>query len=259
MTNNDAHLPHCKHCASRSSDGFNVQFSMAFQPIYDATDGSIFAHEALVRTTNGGSAASVLCNVDSDNLYNFDKKCRVEAIKLAAELELNTLLSINCMPNAIIDPLTCLRTTLLAARHYNFPVENIIFEFVESEEIAQMQHIKNVIDTYKSQGFRTALDDFGSGHANLNVLCELQPDVVKLDMSLIRGIDQNARRRQIVQSVLLLCMDLDSNVVIEGVETVEEFDCLVGLGARLFQGFLFNRPKFESLAQDSILPLPRAA
>src|SRR5689334_15201722 len=108
----------CEGCKTT----LDFDLSMAFQPIVDVAQRSIFAYEALVRGTDGAGAASILSRVTDDNRYAFDQRCRVRAVELAASLGMTTKLSINFMPNAVYEPTRCLRTTLEAARTNNFPV-----------------------------------------------------------------------------------------------------------------------------------------
>ncbi len=107
-------------------------------------------------------------------------------------------LSINFMPNAVYEPSRCLRTTLDAARRTGFPVENIIFETTEDERVHDAEYLKQIFVTYRQEGFKTAIDDFGAGYAGLNLLADFQPDIVKLDMQLVRDIDTDRARQTIV-------------------------------------------------------------
>lgn len=182
----------CPSCASGERLGF--RFSYAYQPIVDVGTREIFAHEALVRGTQGEPAPSVLSQVTEDNRFRFDQACRVKAIKTAAKLDMQSMLSINFMPNAIYRPELCIRSTLEAARAHNFPIERIIFETVEGERISDAKWLSHVLREYKRIGFLTAIDDFGAGYAGLNLLADFQPDLIKLDMDLIRGIDQSRVR-----------------------------------------------------------------
>lgn len=242
----------CQECKKPELLGFD--FSMAFQPIVDANSGSIFAHEALVRGAEGEPAGAVFDQVHEGNLYRFDQSCRTKAISLAAELGLSSYLHINFMPNAVYRPELCIRTTLEAAEHYGFPLENIIFEITESEEVRDMQHLRGIVDYYRSRGFKIAIDDFGAGYAGLNLLSEVPADILKLDMALIRGVDQDRVRHAIVRGVLQVCNELDIKVIAEGVETREEYLSLREMGIELYQGYYFARPRFEGLATvDSAL------
>jgi EAL domain-containing protein (putative c-di-GMP-specific phosphodiesterase class I) len=222
------------------------QFSYAYQPIVDLSKHQIFAHEALVRGPNGESAASVLSRVNAHNRYRFDQACRVKAIKTAAALDMQTKLSINFMPNAIYRPEVCIRTTLEAARHHGFPIERIIFETVEGEEINDGKWLAEVLREYQRIGFLTAIDDFGAGFAGLNLLADFQPDLIKLDMALVRDIDRSKPRQSIVKGVARMCEELAIRVIAEGIESRDECLCLQGMGIDLMQGYLFAKPAFES-------------
>jgi EAL domain-containing protein (putative c-di-GMP-specific phosphodiesterase class I) len=237
----------CQGC--KDGAGFDLPFSMAFQPIVDVGSRAIFAHEALVRGPAGEGAYSVLSQVAEDNRYAFDQKCRVKAIELATTLELprdGAGLSINFMPNAVYEPRACIRLTLATAMRTGFPLDRIIFEFTEDEKL-DTDHLLNILRTYRAMGFRTAIDDFGAGYAGLGLLSKFQPDIVKLDMELIRSVDRDRVKQKIVQSMLNLLNDLDIQVICEGVETQEELQALQDLGARLIQGHVLARPMFEGL------------
>lgn len=225
--------------------GFDL--SMAFQPIVDLSDGSVFAYEALVRGTDGASAASVLARVTDANRFAFDQACRVRAVELAAKLGIDTRVSINFMPNAVYEPTRCLRTTLAAAARTGFPANRIIFETTEDDRIRDPNHFRNILVAYKHQGFLTAIDDFGAGYSGLSLLAELQPDIIKIDRELVRGIDDDRARRAIVAGIVGICRTLGIKVIAEGIEQAREMATLRDLGVTLMQGYLFARPGFETL------------
>jgi len=248
----DAATPHpCASCGDTELLGFDVR--MAFQPIVDARDRSVFGYEALVRTVDGGGAAEVLARVTPQQLYRFDQTCRVKAIETAARLGLASRLSINFLPNAVYEPATCIRLTLAAAERCGFPTGQLVFETAESEQVRDHAHLTRIFRDYRSRGFLTAIDDFGAGYAGLGLLAEFQPDVLKLDMALLRGIDTDPARRTIVGGVAQIAAALGSTVLAEGVETRAEYRTLRELGVPLFQGYLFGRPQLETLA-----PVPAA-
>lgn len=114
----------------------------------------------------------MLSRVNADNRYRFDQACRVKAIKVAAELGMTTALSINFLPNAVYRPELCIRTTLEASEQFDFPVSRIIFEITEGEKVEDHSHLREIIQHYKSRGFRTAIDDFGAGYSGLHLLAE---------------------------------------------------------------------------------------
>lgn len=227
--------------------GLGFDFTMAFQPIVNITDATTFAHEALVRGLNGESAASILAQVDDENRYRFDQACRVNAIRLAGELDIASYLSINFLPHAIYRPENCIRTTLEAAATYRFPTGRIIFEVTEAEQV-DANHLREILEYYRGQGFLTAIDDFGAGYAGLGLLCDFKPDLVKIDMELLRDIDTDARRRTIVKGIINVCRDLDIRVIAEGIETYGEMATLRDFGVELFQGYYFAKPALRALA-----------
>jgi len=241
----------CGRC--RDGETFDVPFSMAFQPVIDLELRRVHAFEALVRGPEGQSAASILSQVTPDNRYGFDQACRVRAIELAGRLGLDRRLNINFMPNAVYEPSACIRATLAAAERVGFPCDRITFEITEDESISDHIHLSKIIDYYRTQGFLVALDDFGAGASGLNLLANIHPDIVKIDIGLVRNCDRDRTRRVIVQAMLSVCRDLGIKVVAEGVERPEELAVLKDAGLRFVQGFLFARPAFEALTPDEAI------
>ncbi len=237
----------CNHCNDTTELGFD--FTMAFQPIINCQTMQIYGYEALVRGVNNESAYFVISQVTEDNRYLFDQLCRIKAIALAAKLGIDSMLSINFLPNAIYKPERCIRTTLEAAKKYQFPTERIMFEFTEVEKIEDSNHIKKIVNYYQALGFKTATDDFGSGFSGLNLLADFQTDIVKLDMGLIRNIHLNTTRQIIVTHCLNMMLELNITVLAEGIETIEEYLWLKNAGIELMQGYFFAKPGFECLPQ----------
>lgn len=223
------------------------EFSFAFQPIVDLKAKEIFGYEALVRGPNAESAFSVLSQVNDTNRYAFDQACRVKAIRLASRLRLDKVLSINFLPNAVYEPAHCIRSTLAAAKETGFPIENLMFEIVESEHVYDRKHLTNIFKHYEQQGFITALDDFGAGHAGLNLLADFLPRILKIDMDLVRDIDTSPTKQIIVKYLVGMCNELNIRVLAEGLETREEVNFFDQLGVTLMQGYFFAHPGFEIL------------
>ncbi len=247
----------CAGCRDGAELGF--EFEYAFQPIVNLRTRSIFAHEALVRGPGGEPAPTVLSQVNDENRYRFDQACRVKAVATAARLGMESYLSINFLPNAVYRPEACIQSTLKAAREHGFPHEKIIFEVTEGEHVADRAHLLDIFSKYSSMGFRTAIDDFGAGYSGLGLLSEFQPNILKLDMDLIRDIHVRPARQAIVKGTVLTSRLLGMQVVAEGIETREERDFLAGLGIELMQGYYFCRPVFQGLgqiAEEAWLPSP---
>lgn len=244
----------CEGCLNGAPLSFD--FDYAYQPIIDVTKHNVFAHEALVRGPAGESAYSVLSQVNDNNRYQFDQACRVKAIKTAAEIGMQSRLSINFLPNAIYRPELCIRTTLEAARTYGFPIDKIIFETIEGEEIDDGKWLADILREYKRIGFLTAIDDFGAGYAGLNLLADFQPDILKLDMGLVRNLHQSPPRQAIVKAIARMAAELGILVIAEGVETTDEYLCLHDMGISLMQGYAFSKPLFRAQAADQQITWP---
>ena len=239
----------CEGC--RNGKGFSAPFSMAFQPMVDVRTRQVFGYEALVRGEAGEGAASILDQVTLQNRYAFDQGCRIKAIDLAAALGLTErggLLSINFLPNAVYEPAACIQLTLSAARRFGFPYDRLLFEFTENERV-EHEHLGRIIAAYKALGFRTAIDDFGAGYSGLTLLAKFQPDIVKLDMELIRDIDSDRVKRVLVEGMVGVCREIGVQVLAEGIETLGEHQTLLELGVWLQQGYLLARPGFEALPE----------
>ncbi|WP_136253532.1 EAL domain-containing protein [Onishia niordana] len=236
------------HSCNRCEGPLPFDFTMAFQPIVDLDAGSIHSYEALVRGLQGESAGSVIGQVTGELMYRFDQACRVKAIELASHLDMRETLSINFMPNAVYEPQACIQATLEACSRVGWPTARINFEITETELVKDRQHLRNIIDSYRAMGFTTALDDFGNGYANLDLLTDLRPDTLKIDRDLVRDCDQDRRRQSLLRAVIGLAEELDIQLLAEGIEREEEALWLRDQGIVLQQGFFFARPAVEALS-----------
>lgn len=243
----------CRQCVHGEALGFD--FSMAFQPLVDLKAKEIFGYEALARGPEGQGVKWVMERVNPGNLYRFDQTCRVKAIQLAKALDLQGELSINFMPNAIYHPELCIRTTLAACREFDFPTDRINFEVNEMEQVTRPEKLLQIIETYRSFWFSTSFDDFGAGYAGLNLLADIRPNLIKIDIHLIRGIDQDRNRQIIVSRITQMAQDLQVRVLGEGVETAAESRTLQDMGIHLQQGFYFAKPGFRCLPEVDFDPL----
>lgn len=239
-------------CQGCLGSGRNFNLRMAFQPIVDVDTGLPFAFEALVRGPKGEGAWEVLGSITNELRYAFDQQCRVAAIEQAVAagiLDTDAKLSINFLPNAVYSPAACIKLTLRTARACSLPIDRLIFEFTENEQMADTDHVANIVHTYQEMGFGTAIDDFGAGHAGLGLLARLQTDYIKPDMELIRDIDTSLPRRMIVEGVVRMATKMGIVVIAEGIETMPEYNILVGIGVRYMQGYLFASPQIHQLPE----------
>lgn len=230
---------------------FNASF--AFQPIVDIDKGEPFAYEALLRGCANEPAQVVFSSIQPELLHEFDRDARAHAIQLAASLGIRCPLSLNFLPQSLTAISDAISSTLAVATRYGISADQLILEITESEVIHDAARFAESMNAWRGKGVRLAIDDFGAGYAGLNFLAEFQPDIVKLDMALVRDVDSKGPRQAIVRAVLQACTDLGLAVVAEGVESEAEFYWLRRHGVVLFQGYWFARPAFAALPMPTIL------
>ena len=228
-------------------------FDFAFQPIVDVSNGTPYAYEALIRGPAGESAQSVLSGVPAPLRYHFDQAIRERAFSAAHSVGLSTRLSVNCLPNALLRHDRNIQRTIEAADASGISMQNVVFEIVEDEHIDDRKALGDVFDAYRHLGFKTAIDDFGAGYASLSLLADFQPDIVKIDIALVKDVDKHATRQHIVRGALAMCRQLHVEVIAEGVETTGERDFFESEGVSLMQGYLFARPEFRHLPVPGML------
>jgi EAL domain-containing protein (putative c-di-GMP-specific phosphodiesterase class I) len=219
-----------------------------FQPIVHAQDPQrIFAREALLRIHDGprvrtGGEAFALAR-DSEFAQFLDRVARETAITCAADAGFSEAIFINFMPSAIYDPVSCLRTTVAALDNRGIAHDRIVFEVVESDRVEDPAHLRSILNYYRERGFRVALDDVGAGFASLSLLSELRPDFIKLDMSLVQGVDRDAYKAVIARQLIDTARLLGVPVIAEGIETTAELAWVQESGAEYAQGFALGRPE----------------
>ncbi len=183
------------------------RITSCFQPIVLASAPStIYGHEALLRGvgTDGAMIAPGQLFDAARNaglLFQLDLAARRSAIACAHATALRGKLFVNFSPTAIYDPASCLRSTVAAVDQTSIARSDVVFEIVETERAHDPRHLRTILDYYRNAGFKVALDDVGSGYSSLNLIHELRPDLLKLDMELIRGVDQDPYKARIVANL----------------------------------------------------------
>ncbi len=220
-----------------------------FQPIVLASSlTTIYGHEALARgrSSEGGEIISprVLFETarESGLLFQLDLAARRSAIATAGAHGLQGKLFVNFAPTAIYDPASCLRSTVAAVDQTSIARSDVVFEIVETERAHDPKHLRNILDFYRGAGFRVALDDVGAGYSSLNLIHELRPDLLKLDMELIRNVDRDPYKARLVANLFDVAKALGIETLAEGVESEGELEWVVEHGADYVQGFLIGRP-----------------
>ncbi len=226
------------------------RFEAWIQPIVHASKQDVshpFGHEALFRMRDGdgkiippGHVFSVAGK--SDLLFSLDLAARRKAVETAAAAKLRGKLFINFNPSSVYDPAYCLRTTASAIAEAGLKPEDVVFELTETHMARDKAHLKGILAFYRNSGFGVALDDIGSGWSGLNLLHELRPDYVKLDMDLVRDVDSDSFKQVIVRNLLGIARGNGILTIAEGIETAAEADFLRAAGADYLQGYHFAHP-----------------
>jgi EAL domain-containing protein (putative c-di-GMP-specific phosphodiesterase class I) len=223
-----------------SFDSALASLWMAFQPIVRAGDGSVFGYEALLRTEEPTLIRPDLV-VDAaerlSSLPRLGRKVRALAAAAMSAAAPEASLFINLHPLDLADDDLFESTAPLSQI-----ARRVVLEVTERAAIEEVEGVERRVHQLRERGFRVAVDDLGAGYAGLSSFALLEPEIVKLDVSLLRDIDQSPVKQKLVASMTSLCKDMGFLVVAEGIETAAERDCVVALGCDLLQGFLFARP-----------------
>lgn len=225
-----------------------ARFTSHFQPIVSVQDTSqIYGYESLLRGVDEQGnlvmpGAIFELAMEAGLLPQLDRIARLSTIAQASQHQLIGRIFINFAPTALYDPVSCLRSTVEAIDKAGIEHERIVFEVVESDNPQDLEHLKTVLKYYRDAGFAVALDDLGSGYSGLNLLHQLRPDFVKLDMDLIRGVHQDLYKASITEKLLEIAQKLNIQTVAEGIECVEELNWLQQRGATFAQGYLIAKP-----------------
>lgn len=226
------------------------RITVKFQPIVSLRERSVYGYECLSRglTADGDVIPPDKLFPQAKSLgllFNLDRIARENAIQTAARHGVTDHIFINLLPAAIYDPEYCLRTTVAVAEESGLDYHRLVFEIVESERFGDVDHLKTILRHYRARGVKTALDDVGSGYSSLNTLAELQPDIMKLDMGLIRDIAKDSMKQSILTGLEQIARDNGILLLAAGVETDEELNFRKGRDIDLMQGYRFSPPRDE--------------
>jgi EAL domain-containing protein (putative c-di-GMP-specific phosphodiesterase class I) len=213
---------------------------MACQPIVRIADGSVYGHEALLR------AAEPVFPHPGALLATGERLGRLPELGRTIRAAVASLLASHAIPGGVfinLHPLDLADELLLDPAAPLSPfASQVVLEITERASLAAVKNVSERVVALRELGYRIAIDDLGAGYAGLTSFAALTPDIVKLDMALVRGLDTDPVKQKLVGSMAHLCRDLGMLVVAEGVETVGERDAAVQAGCDLLQGYLFGRP-----------------
>ncbi|MBD2312006.1 EAL domain-containing protein [Desertifilum sp. FACHB-1129] len=226
-----------------------------FQPIVCARNpDQIFAQEALLRGFDEQGElippGRIFSQAEAAGLvFQLDLLARQSAIRQAHLHQLQVPLFINFSPTSVYDPATCLRMTVQAIDEVGIPHKNIVFEVMESEQPPDIAHLIRILEFYREAGFSIALDDFGTGYSNLDLIDQLRPDFIKLDMHLIRNVHLDPYKALVTEKLLEIAQVLNIRTIAEGIECQEELEWVRDRNATYIQGFLIAKPTTPPLKE----------
>lgn len=227
----------------------NKQIKTVFQPIISLKDGSVLGHEALSRI----SSDSLIENPDMlftlagkyNRIWDLELLCRTTALESAFKFMIppyGKKLFINVSPNIMNDVSFGKGFTKKFLSQYGITPNNVIFEITERNVIDDMKSFKASVNHYKSQDYKIAIDDAGAGYSGLNLISDVSPDYIKLDMKLIRDINIDSLKHALVKGMVEFSKAANIALIAEGIETYEELVTLVNLGVQYGQGYFIQKP-----------------
>jgi EAL domain-containing protein (putative c-di-GMP-specific phosphodiesterase class I) len=213
---------------------------IAYQPIVRWSERSVFAYEALLRSREPSlpHPGAILDAAERlDRVRELGRAIRAKAVEPLERAPASALLFLNLHPHDLLDDELLSADTPLARVS-----SRVVLEITERASLAGIRDLRDRIGALRKLGFRIAIDDLGAGYAGLTTFTLLEPDVVKLDMGLVRDIDKDTTKRTLVRTMIEMCKELGCIVTGEGIETVDERDVVASVGCDLMQGYLFAKP-----------------
>lgn len=213
---------------------------MAFQPIVDVRQKCVFGFEALMRAKEPSlpHPGAVLNAAERlDRLPELGRRVRSLAAQAFEGAPAGPLLFVNLHTRDLLDAALYDRNAPLTKM-----ADRVVLEITERSTIDDVKDIQSRVGSLRKLGYRIAIDDLGAGYAGLSSFAALEPEIVKLDLSLVRNVHQSDIRKRLIGSMTALCSQMRMRVVAEGVEVVEERDSVREIGCELLQGYLFAKP-----------------
>lgn len=239
------------------------KINAVFQPIINPEKATIIGYEGLTRGPSNSSLYSPLNLFDvaqrQGYLVELDILCRETVFRQFKQLDLPGKLFVNITPSSLLQADFRPGKTRQLLDQYGLSAEQIVIELTEHYPLGDYRIIQEAMSHYRSMGFQVALDDLGAGYCGLKSWLELRPDYVKLDQHFINQIHTDPVKLDFVKSITEMANQLKSQVIAEGIECVEEFVALQGLGIGLMQGYYFCRPSAtppKQLVMQPPLPVP---
>ena len=224
-----------------------------YQPIVDIKSQRVMGFEALTRVGSGRfETIEMLFKAAEANdvLWSLERLCRRKALEGLPPIGRDQMLFLNIEPDSIHDPQLSGGEFLdLLARAGLTPTQ-VVLELTEHSAVRDFVAFRRTLERFRTQGFRLAMDDVGSGYSGLQAIAEIAPDFIKADMHLVRGLHESSIKRELIDTIRRFTDSTGITLVAEGVECAEELEALLRVGVRCAQGYLFARPGSPPLDPD---------
>ncbi|MBM7867550.1 EAL domain-containing protein [Heliobacterium gestii] len=222
------------------------QFRVVYQPLLNLEKGELIGYEALCRGPAGSyfASPSVLFPLaeKAGLLYPLERQIRRKAVAECGDFLQDQLLFLNISPSVVKDPEFAQGNTRRLIAEYGLRPHNIVFEITERTAIHDFGSFRRTLQHYRKQGFQVAVDDAGAGYSSLQAIAELQPDYIKIDMSLVRDIDASPIKQALMETFVTFGRKIGAKIVAEGIETEKELRFLSQIGVDIGQGYFIGRP-----------------
>ncbi len=227
-------------------------FDTAFQPILSLTEGETIGYEVLNRPKSSihfPTTEDFYTYIGKSNnvftiegfLRNLSLKRYAEQAKKAVSPE-DGLIFLNIQPQVLTDPSYRSGKTLDLLAEYGLSPDRVVLELTEKEAVTDYLSFEKIIDNYRKQGFRIAIDDAGTGYNSLKTIISLKPEFIKIDKFLIRDIHIQPAQQQLVELLMEFSSQSDTQMIAEGIENVQELRYLKNIGIHFGQGYALGRP-----------------
>jgi len=217
-----------------------------YQPIVDLSSGEIFAWESLARGPAGSAFESPAMLFgfaeEHDLVFPLERACRTAAITNFGDRAAGRKLFLNVHPRTLVDPSFSPGETLKLLESLELEPHDVVLEITERHSTKDFSLFHRTLDHYRGEGYKVAVDDVGTGYSGLWSIAEIRPEFIKLDMSLVRGIDTNPVKRALIETFLTFSDKVGCKIIAEGIETQTELSSLISMGVHYGQGYYLARP-----------------
>lgn len=221
-------------------------FNIVYQPIVSLCTGVVLGWEALTRGpagTNFMNPQVIFSFAGEINmLYPVEKVCRQLALKNLGEISRDQKIFLNIHPHTINDKNFVKGETLEIIKKCRLNQSNIVFEITEQADVNNIPEFKKTLEHYRGQGYMVAIDDVGAGFSSLQSIAKIRPDFIKMDMSLVHGVDSDPVKKALLETFVTLADKIGCSIIAEGIETESQLNALIKMGVHYGQGFFLGRP-----------------